>query len=178
VHQPPQQQQQQQQAASSVLGKLLSPATAHHLLDAWFHVIKLCPVSMHGSVLLPKVLGTPELVATIVPACKLAAAAVRTIMSSSLSTAAAAAAAEAHSPVAGGASSNSSSSNSSSSSNTTDSSSSSSSSKAWRVTGVRADLLNLVMLLAEYLSMLIHNEYGEFSKLARQQTAEGFVIQK
>jgi uncharacterized membrane protein YgcG len=42
VHQPPQQ-QQQQQAASSVLSKLLSPATAHHLLDAWFHVTKLCP---------------------------------------------------------------------------------------------------------------------------------------
>jgi hypothetical protein len=40
VHKPP---QQQQQAASSVLSKLLSPATAHHLLDAWFHVTKLCP---------------------------------------------------------------------------------------------------------------------------------------
>jgi uncharacterized membrane protein YgcG len=173
-----QQQQQQQQAASSVLGKLLSPATAHQVLDAWFHVIKLCPVSMHGSVSHPKVLGTPELVSTLVPACKLAAAAVRTVVSGYISTAAAAAA---HDPVAGGASSSNSSSNSTnsssnSSSNTTNSSSSSS--KAWRVTGVSADLLSLVMLLAEHLSMLIHIEYGEFSMLARQQTAERFVIQK
>jgi hypothetical protein len=94
-------------------------------------------------------------VATIAPACKLAVAAVRAVISGPPSAAAT------HDSQAGEARS-----------------SSSSSSKAWRVVGVLSDLLGLIMRMADSLSVWINNEYTGYRMLAHQQEAESFRLPK
>jgi hypothetical protein len=92
-------------------------------------------------------------VATIAPACKLAVAAVRAVISGPPSAAAT------HDSEAGEARS-------------------SSSSKAWRVVGVLSDLLGLIMRMADSLSVWINNEYTGYRMLAHQQEAESFRLPK
>jgi hypothetical protein len=148
-----QQQQQQQQAATSVLeafpvlAKLLSPATAYRLLDVWVWLVEFAPWSALGYHL---VLGTAELVPTIEPACKLAAAAVRKAMQ-----AAAAGTLLSAAPT---------SSSSSRRRRIASSSDSRSADSTWRSTPTDAQLLERAVAAAFEVSTAINNEYRSLCK--------------
>jgi uncharacterized membrane protein YgcG len=133
-----QQQQQLEQQASPVLAKLLSPTTAHHLLNVWCNLTRFAPLSAQG---FSVILGSAELLPTVEPACKLAAAAARYATS------------PAAAPPSSGSSSNSS----------RNRSSGGGSSSTWSPEVTPAELMGKVMATAAQVSCAVNNEMPNFS---------------
>jgi hypothetical protein len=161
-----QQQQQQQQRSIScpVLERLLSPATAFSLLFAWRAVADYAPKNARGDC---KVLMLAEMLATVAPACKLAAAAVlKSAQAAAAEAAAAGALGHGTAGAAGSCSSRGGRSRGGRSTGSSSSSSSRSSSRkvadssgsAWQLALTDADLLRMVMAMAQFVRCCISSE--------------------